>query len=77
MHDLVQDENVDIVYIATPHNLPYEQMIEALQAGKHVFCEKPLLSALNSLKKQWRSQRKKSCHLRRCNLVPYAALQTA
>lgn len=51
MHDLVQDENVDIVYIATPHNLHYEQMIEALQAGKHVFCEKAITVSFEQLEK--------------------------
>ena len=40
--EMIQDENVDIVYIATPHNLHYSQMIEALNAGKHVFCEKAI-----------------------------------
>lgn len=36
------DENIDIVYIATPHNLHYEIMKEALLQGKHVFCEKAI-----------------------------------
>lgn len=39
---LLADENVDIVYIATPHNLHYEVMMKALKAGKHVFCEKAI-----------------------------------
>jgi len=33
---------VDLVYIATPPFLHYEQSKAALQAGKHVICEKPL-----------------------------------
>jgi len=40
--DLFKDEAVDIVYIATPHNSHKNLSIEALQAGKHVLCEKPL-----------------------------------
>ena len=40
--EMIQDENIDIVYIATPHNLHYSQMLEALNAGKHVFCEKAI-----------------------------------
>ncbi len=40
--ELLLDENVDIVYIATPHNLHYEMMIKALKSGKHVFCEKAI-----------------------------------
>jgi predicted dehydrogenase len=40
--DLAQDPDVDVVYIATPHNLHYENMLLCLEAGKHVLCEKPL-----------------------------------
>ncbi len=40
--ELLADENIDIVYIATPHNLHYECIIKALKAGKHVLCEKAI-----------------------------------
>ena len=40
--EMFADENVDIVYIATPHNQHYEAMLKALKAGKHVFCEKSI-----------------------------------
>jgi len=39
---LIQDSDVDIVYIATPHNSHMEYAIEAMEAGKHVLCEKPI-----------------------------------
>ena len=39
---VVTDPNVDIVYIATPHSLHYENMLMGLNAGKHLLCEKPL-----------------------------------
>lgn len=41
-HEMFKDENIDIVYIATPHNSHYEIMKEALEKGKHVFCEKAI-----------------------------------
>lgn len=44
---MFEDENIDIVYIATPHNSHYEIMKEALTHNKHVFCEKAI--TLNSM----------------------------
>jgi len=40
--DLIHNENVDIIYIATPHPFHESWCIKALEAGKHVLCEKPL-----------------------------------
>lgn len=39
---LANDPQVDVIYIATPHNLHYDNMKLCLNAGKHVLCEKPL-----------------------------------
>ena len=41
-HDLVRDASVDVVDICLPPHLHEEVALAALQAGKHVFCEKPL-----------------------------------
>src|SRR6187455_2472869 len=40
--DLLADKDVDAVFLITPSSLHPAQIIEALKAGKHVFCEKPL-----------------------------------
>lgn len=40
--DLLEDENVDIVVVATPNNLHPEMTVAALKADKHVICEKPM-----------------------------------
>lgn len=39
---LVNDPLVDVVYIATPHNMHCINTLMCLDAGKHVLCEKPL-----------------------------------
>ena len=38
---LVNDPEVDIVYVATPHPFHVRDAVLALNAGKHVLCEKP------------------------------------
>jgi len=39
---LVHDNEVEVVHICSPNNLHFEMAKEALEAGKHVVCEKPL-----------------------------------
>ncbi|GAB1312993.1 D-xylose 1-dehydrogenase (NADP(+)) [Madurella fahalii] len=41
-HELVADPDVDIVYVATPHSHHFQNAMLALEAGKHVLCEKAL-----------------------------------
>ncbi len=43
---LLDDADIDIVYIATPHSLHHENCLQSLDAGKAVLCEKPF--ALNA-----------------------------
>lgn len=43
---LLEDENVDIVDICTPNFMHRPVLIEAIKAGKHIYCEKPLAKDL-------------------------------
>jgi len=46
---LIHDAGVNAVVIATRHHLHAKQVLAALAAGKHVFCEKPLCLSENEL----------------------------
>jgi predicted dehydrogenase len=39
--DLIADRDLDVIDICTPPNLHAAMIVEAMQAGKHVICEKP------------------------------------
>ncbi|CCN33478.1 putative dehydrogenase [Vibrio nigripulchritudo SO65] len=40
-HDLLNDESIDAIYCAVPHHLHEQLYIDIIEAGKHLFAEKP------------------------------------
>ncbi|MBD5449621.1 MAG: Gfo/Idh/MocA family oxidoreductase [Lachnospiraceae bacterium] len=63
-------QNVDIVYIASPHQTHYEYIKSALEHGKHVLCEKPMV-----LKKEQVEELFAFAKARKCIL--YEGIKTA
>lgn len=45
--DLLERDDIDIISIATPNELHRDQVLAALEAGKHVYCDKPLTVSLD------------------------------
>ena len=56
--ELLNDEDIEVMYIATPNHLHYQMCKQALEKGKHVICEKPFTSRIEEL-----SQLAKEKHL--------------
>lgn len=61
IQDIFTDENVDIIYLSTPHNTHSPYLKEALRHGKHVLCEKSI--TLNSEELEEAKQLAKENHL--------------
>ncbi len=49
--DILNDERINTVFIATRHNLHAELVVKCLEAGKHVFVEKPLATTEEDLQR--------------------------
>ncbi len=49
--EMIDDPAVDLVYIATPHAFHAEQMLQCLEGGKHVLCEKAFTKTADEAKK--------------------------
>lgn len=59
--DIVNDKSIDAVVIATPDHWHARQTIDALEAGKHVYCEKPMTHTVEealAVMKSWQKSGK-------------------
>jgi UDP-N-acetylglucosamine 3-dehydrogenase len=49
--DMIADDAVDVVYLCTPNRMHANEAVAALDAGKHVFCEKPMATTLDECRR--------------------------
>jgi predicted dehydrogenase len=61
--ELVADAAVDVVYVASPHALHEEHTMLALEAGKHVLCEKPMTLETASTERLFAAARERELFL--------------
>ncbi len=64
---ILQDAAIEMVDICLPHHLHRQVAFEALDAGKHVFCEKPIAITLGDAYAM--DQRAKEKNLKLCILL--------
>ena len=55
--DLLSDPEVDVISVTTPNQFHAEMAIAALEAGKHVWCEKPMATDLGDAERMLAAQR--------------------
>lgn len=58
--ELLAREDIDIIDVCTPNHLHRDQVIDALKAGKHVYCDKPLSLNLREALEMWETARESS-----------------
>jgi len=61
--ELIADEDVDIVYVATPHTVHRENTLMAIEMGKPVLCEKPMAPNAKMVTEMVQAARKKRVYL--------------
>ena len=75
---LLADESVDVVHLTTPNDLHFPQARQALEAGKHVVCEKPLaMTSAESAELVERAERSGLVHCTNFNIRFYPLVQEA
>jgi predicted dehydrogenase len=75
---LLADQRVDVVHLTTPNHLHFPQVKQALEAGKHVVCEKPLaMTAAESAELLERAERSGLVHCTNFNIRFYPMVQEA
>ena len=57
--ELLNDNNIDVVYISTPNNMHYENALLALNNNKNVLLEKPFTTNPNDAKKLYNLAKEK------------------
>lgn len=61
--EMLQDPEVDIIYVATPHPVHKENVLACLEAGKAVLCEKPFTMNARQLEQLVETARERNLFL--------------
>ncbi|MGH9971056.1 MAG: Gfo/Idh/MocA family protein [Pyrinomonadaceae bacterium] len=75
--EMIEKTRPDVVAICTPPSLHYEQSLQALDSGCHVFCEKPLAESLSQADKIIEASEKAGRFVVVNNQFPYMNIHTS
>lgn len=63
LDEMLNDESINFIYVASPNSLHYPQTKKALLAGKNVICEKPFTSTKEELEELIQIAKEKGLYL--------------
>lgn len=69
--EMLLDENIDIVYVATPHSFHYEHTLLCLNSRKPVLCEKPFALNREQVEKMISVAKEKNVFLMEAMWTPF------
>ncbi|WP_455661793.1 Gfo/Idh/MocA family protein [Pradoshia sp.] len=58
LEKLANCDEIEVVYIASPNSIHYEQAIFLMEHGKHIICEKPMFTSMKEWEKAFETARK-------------------
>ena len=61
--EMLANPDIDVIYISTPHTLHFQNTVDALRAGKHVLCEKPITTNADEAEQLTKVARECGCYL--------------
>ncbi|MBQ6568848.1 MAG: Gfo/Idh/MocA family oxidoreductase [Clostridia bacterium] len=70
--DMLSDPEIDAVSICTPHTLHAPLTVKALEAGKHVLCEKPMATSYEQCEKMVAAAKRSGKKLMICQTLRLA-----
>lgn len=72
--EMLNDENVDVVYICTPNKFHFEQIKMCLNHNKNVICEKPMVKTIRELEELYKLSSEKSLVLMEAHKTVFTPL---
>ena len=63
VEECLNDENIDLIYVATPNPTHYQYVKEVLKHKKHVICEKPFVASKKEAEELFQLARENNCFL--------------